>query len=178
MNLRSFISRLQQLNAYLEDYLPYTEEQETAPLPADEIMDIIYYSMTTTWKNKMIEQSFNYADFTAKEMTDFFETRLEHLKSKEDKKKSSSVDNKGKENNSNKKRKQADTDSSVVDFSEESSMEYKPIKKYCILYGKCSYSTDLRDTVNKHKQKKRKSIMSYETSYKEKCANCKEFSKP
>ena len=62
MKLRTFISRLQELNAHLEEIPSYTEGQETAPLPADEIMDIIYYSMPTMWKNKMIEQGFNYAD--------------------------------------------------------------------------------------------------------------------
>ena len=45
MTLRSFISTLQELNA---------EGQETAPLPADEIMDIIYHSMPTMWKKMMI----------------------------------------------------------------------------------------------------------------------------
>ena len=160
MKLRSFISKLQELNAYVAEFPPDTQEQETAPLPANEIMDIIYNSIPTTWKNKMIEQGFNYEYFAVKEMTDFFDTRVEHLKSKEDKKKSSSVDNKGKENNSNKKRKQADSDSSVIESSWESSVKDRTIKKYCILYGKCSHSTDnckdLRGTVNKHKQKNRR----------------------
>ena len=44
MKLRSFISRLQELNAYLEDFPPDTEGQETSPLSADEIIDIIYHS--------------------------------------------------------------------------------------------------------------------------------------
>ena len=86
MKLRSFISRLQELNAYLEEFPPDTDGQETAPLPADEIMDIIYHSMPTTWKNKMIEQGFNYYDSTIKEMTDLFETRVEYLEPKEDRK--------------------------------------------------------------------------------------------
>ena len=43
------------MNTYLEEFLPDTEGQETAPLPADEIMDIIYHSMPTMWKKKMIE---------------------------------------------------------------------------------------------------------------------------
>ena len=87
MKLRSFISRVQELNAYLEEFPPDTDGQETAPLSADEIMDIIYHSMPTTWKNKMIEQGFNYADSTIKEMTDFFETRVENLEPNEDRKK-------------------------------------------------------------------------------------------
>ena len=76
MKLHNFISRLQELNAYLEAFPPDTEVRETAPLPTDEIMDIIYHSMPTTWKNKMIEQDFNYADSTIKEMSDFL--RLEY----------------------------------------------------------------------------------------------------
>ena len=61
MKLRSFISRLQYLNTYLAEFALDTEGQETTPLPADNIMDIIYHSFSTTWKNKMIEQGFNYA---------------------------------------------------------------------------------------------------------------------
>ena len=96
MKLRTFISRLQELNAYLEEFPPDTEGQETAPLSADEIMDTIYHFMPTTWKNqkkKVIEQGFNYADSTLKQMSDFFESRVENLKPKEEEKKSS-ADNK------------------------------------------------------------------------------------
>ena len=62
--------------------MPGTKGQETASLSADEIMDIIYHFMPTTWKNKMIERHFNYADSTIKEMTDFFETRVENMEPK------------------------------------------------------------------------------------------------
>ena len=48
MKLRYLHGRLQELNAYLTEYSPETEGQETAPFPADEIMDIIYHSMPTT----------------------------------------------------------------------------------------------------------------------------------
>ena len=77
MKLRSFISRLQELNDYFKEFSPDTDGQEIAPLPADEIMDIIYHSMPITWKNMMIEQGFNYVDSNVKEMTDCFETRVE-----------------------------------------------------------------------------------------------------
>ena len=40
-NYVAFLSRLQKLNAYLEGFPPDTEGQETAPLPANEIMVII-----------------------------------------------------------------------------------------------------------------------------------------
>ena len=63
MKLHRFISGLQEWNAYLEEFPPDTEGQETILLPADEIMDIIYQSMPTTWKNKMIEKRFQLCRF-------------------------------------------------------------------------------------------------------------------
>ena len=50
MKLHWFISRLQELNAYLADFTPDTEGQETVPLPADVTMDmdIIYHSIPAT----------------------------------------------------------------------------------------------------------------------------------
>ena len=84
MKLCAFISRLQWLNTYLEEFPPATEGQKTAPLPADEIMEKIYYSMLTAWTKTMIEQVFNYADSIVKKLTDLFETRVENLKPEED----------------------------------------------------------------------------------------------
>ena len=158
MKLRSFISRLQELNAYLEEFPPDTEGQETVHLPADEIMDIFYLYMPTTSENKMIGQDFNYANFTVKKMADFFETRVEKLEPKEDKKSSAAA--KKTKKATKRKRKGKDSDSSVVEFREESTETRCPSKKYCILHGKCSLSTDsykdLRVMVNMHKQKKSK----------------------
>ena len=46
MKVHSFINRLQDLNPYLEEFLPDTEDQEIIPVPADEIIAIIsaFYS--------------------------------------------------------------------------------------------------------------------------------------
>ena len=46
MKLRNFISILQELNAYLEACPADTEGQKIEPLSADEILDIIYHSMS------------------------------------------------------------------------------------------------------------------------------------
>ena len=46
----------------------------------------MYHSMSITWGNKMIEGGINYVDSTIKEMTDFFEIRVENLEPKEEKK--------------------------------------------------------------------------------------------
>ena len=118
MKLCSFISRLQELNAYLEEIPPDTEGQEISPLPVGEIMDIIYHSIPTTWKNKMIKQGFHYTDSTIKEMTDFLETRVETLETKEDRKKSSTCAKKSLKKA--KKRKREDSNYSVVVSSEKS----------------------------------------------------------
>ena len=126
------------MSAYLEEFPPDTVGHETGSLPVDEIMDIIYHSMPTTWKNKMIEQGFNCEDSTLKEMTDFFETRVGNLDSNEEKKKSLAAAKKSKA----KKRKRKDSGSSVVESSEESTEAHRPSKNYCILHGKCSHSTD------------------------------------
>ena len=48
-------------------------------------MDIIYHSMLTTWNNKMIEQRFNHAKSTTKDMNDFSETNVENLMQRENK---------------------------------------------------------------------------------------------
>ena len=79
------------MNANLEELNPDTEGQATTSLPVDEMMDIIYQSMPTMWKNKMIDQDFNYTDSFVKEMTDFFKIRVENLEPKEEKKKSSAA---------------------------------------------------------------------------------------
>ena len=45
---------------------PDASGQETSPLSLNEIMEMIYHSMPTAWKNKMIEQGFNYVNSTIK----------------------------------------------------------------------------------------------------------------
>ena len=104
----------------------------------------------------MIEQGFNYADPTIKEMTDFFETMVENSEPKEDKKKCSAASKKNLKK-SHKKRKREDSDSSVIESSKESTEARRQIRKYCILHGKCSHSTDnckdLRAMVKKHRKR-------------------------
>ena len=103
-------------------------------------------------------------------MSAFFETRVENLEPKEDRKNSSVAVKKSKDKKSIKKKKQEDLVYCIVESSKDSSMEYRMIKKCCILYGKCSHSTDkckdLRAMVNKHKQRKKRNFKSYRKSNK------------
>ena len=69
----------------------------------DEIKDIIFFFMPAIWKNKMLEQRFIYTDSIIKEMTDFLETMVVNLETREHKKKSSASSKKKKEKRSLKK---------------------------------------------------------------------------
>ena len=117
----------------------------------------------------MIELGFNYADSTIKEMTGLFETRVENLEPKENRKKFFVASKKSRK--ALKIRKREDSDSSVVESSEEGNKAHRPTRKYCILHGKCSHFTDnckdLRAMVVKHKQKKKKKFKNYGKSNKE-----------
>ena len=110
----------------------------------------------------MTEQGFNYVDSTIREMTDFFETREENLEPKEEEKKSSAAAKKFNNKKSAKKLKREDSDSSVVESREDSSVERWSNKKYCILHGTSSHSTDNCKDVN-DQQAKAKKKMSFKT---------------
>ena len=106
----------------------------------------------------MIKEGFNYTASTIEEMSDFFETRVENLKPKEEKNKSSSAAEKSLKKA--KKRKIEDPDFSVVESSEESTKACSTSKKHYILHGKCSHSMDsykdLHAMVNKRRRKLQK----------------------
>ena len=91
-------------------------------------------------------------------MSDYFETRVENLEPKEEKKKSLAAVEKPKDEKFTKKRKRVDSNFNVVESRKEYSVEHKTTKKYCILSAKCRYSTDicknLCATVIKYKQRK------------------------
>ena len=143
MKLHGFISRLKELNAYLEEFPPDIEGQETAPLPVDEIMDIIYHSMSTTWKNK----------------SRYFGAQGSK------KKKSSAAAKKTKDLKRLKKYNREDSDSSVGEAIEEFTMERRSSKKCSSLHEKYNLSTDkcnnLRSMINKHKQKLKENFKHY-----------------
>ena len=105
----------------------------------------------------MIEQGCNYADSAIKKMSDFFETRIENLEPREDRKKALVTSKKSKK--SHKQGKRENSDFSVVESSEESTEARLPTRKYCILHGKCSHSADnckgLLAMVNKRKKQQR-----------------------
>ena len=104
-------------------------------------------------------------------MNDFVATRIENLKPKEERKKSSAASKKPKDKKYTKERKQEDSDSSDIKSSKDSSVEHKPVKRYCILHWKWSHSTgyykDLLTMANNHKQTKKSNFKTYGKSKKE-----------
>ena len=68
-------------------------------------------------------------------MTDFFETRVENMEPKEDKKKILQLPKKEEKRKAPRSVKEQTPDS-VVEWSKESSMERRPNRKCCILHGK------------------------------------------
>ena len=79
MKVRSFTTRLIQLNTYLPYFPPDRPGQLVTSLPDDDIKEILYHAMPNTWKKKMIEQGYNYLDGPIHAMAEFFETRIENL---------------------------------------------------------------------------------------------------
>ena len=92
-------------------------------------------------------------------MTDFFETRVENLEHKQEKKNLQQLPRNQRKNLSRIGNEKFSTPSNVVESNEESSVKHKPVRKYCVLHEKRSQSSykceDRRTMVNKHKHKKR-----------------------
>ena len=138
MKLRSFIRRLQELN-YLEEFLPvrrvsawYRRYRNCTSICRWNHGDHLPFHANHMEQDDWTR--FQLYRFCHKKKTDFFETRIENLEPKEDKKKSSAAAKKAKIYT--KKRKKVDSDSSIVEFSKESTEARRPRKKYCILHGK------------------------------------------
>ena len=152
MKVRSFTTRLTQLNNYLSSFPPDSPGQLVEKLPNQEVKEILFYAMPETWQNRMTEQGYNYLDVTVsvQNMADFFESRSENLEVKTGIKKAKKSNNK-----SSKKRKAVQLD----EESEESSEDEKSHRsKYCMFHERCGHTTDqctaLKGLV-KNKKKKR-----------------------
>ena len=63
MKVRSFTTRLIQLNTYLPYFPPDRPGQLVTSLPHDDIKGILYHAMPNTmWKKKMVEKRYNHLD--------------------------------------------------------------------------------------------------------------------
>ena len=154
MKVRKFVTRLTQLNHYLDSFPPDSPGQQVDKLPDHEVKEILFYAMPKTWQKRMTEQGYNYMDdaVSVQHMADFFEARCENLETKPEKK--SKKDKKA----SSKKGK-----SSVQfqeDSEEDSSEDEKPkaSRPYCLYHGRCGHTSDscgvLKELIKQSKKKK------------------------
>ena len=151
MKVRTFSTRLSELNSYLPSFPPDSMGQNVVALSDDELKDVLYVAMPDSYQRKMTEQGYNYLDpaVSLHTMTDFFEARCENLESKK----------------KSKKGKKGSKKSKSVLFSEASDEEFsedeKSTKKYCAYHGLCSHTSDACDTLKELiKRDKKKSKFS------------------
>ena len=95
--------------------------------------------------DKMMEQHINYMNSPVTEMIDFFETRGNILEFKQEEKKySASLKDKWSKKNKSQKMKRHNSDSSVIESSQEVFVDYKPeIRKYYVLRKKYNHTMDI-----------------------------------
>lgn len=74
---REFYSRVQEINAYLNQFPPFGQTQR---LDDDDIIEILEYSVPASWQKDMVYQGFNPSEHTATEFIEFCE-RLEFTES-------------------------------------------------------------------------------------------------
>ena len=72
MKVKSFTTRLIQLDMHLPYILPDCPGQLVTSLPDDDIKEILYQAMPNIWEKKMVEQVYNYLVGPIYSMAEFF----------------------------------------------------------------------------------------------------------
>ena len=83
-SVREFSSRVQEINQYLPLFPSETEEPARC-LPEDELKEVLFHAMPSTWRQEMTKQGFTYPNHTVIDLIQFAE-RLESLEPAELKK--------------------------------------------------------------------------------------------
>ena len=157
MKLRTFTTRLIQLNNYLSYFPPDCVGQMFTALPHDEVKQILYHAMPNWWRKKLTKEGYNYLDRSIQEMSGFFETMVENLETPVPPPAVRSLTRKKK-----KKKSQKQKAVSFEHSNKDSSDDEKPSnrKKFCQYHGKCSHSMDectiLKALIKKAKPNKSK----------------------
>lgn len=73
MNVRTYVARINEINASLDQFPPFAANQQ---LPNDEIMDLLNGGIPKSWSTQMILQGFDPIEHTTNEFVEFCE-RLE-----------------------------------------------------------------------------------------------------
>ena len=80
MKVCIFTARIIQQNNYLPYFPPDCVGYMVIALPGDEVKEILNYTIQNTWRKKMTKQGHYYLDRSIQDMSGFFETRIENLK--------------------------------------------------------------------------------------------------
>ena len=79
VKVRTFTTRLIQLNHYLSYFPPDCIGQMVTALSDDEVKEILYHAIPYWWRKKMSKKGYNYLDRSIQEMLGFFETMVDNL---------------------------------------------------------------------------------------------------
>jgi len=145
MTTREYFTRVQEINNHLTLFPTESEEVATA-MSQDELVETLYHALPNSWMTEMVKQGKNYAQHG---ITDLLQTceRYESLEEPAPEKPSKD----SKSSSSSKKRKQITFETS----DEESSSS----RKYCLIHGLCTHTTnectDMQNFANSKKKKKK-----------------------
>jgi len=76
MKVRKFVTRIVELNSIFV-YFPSETSAYCESLQDDEVKDIIYHSLPSSWRKQIILQRFNYVEQTIDSIVSFLEERVE-----------------------------------------------------------------------------------------------------
>ena len=79
MKVRTFTTRLIQLNNNLPYFPPDHVGKIVTALPNDEVKEILYHAISNLWRSKITIKGYNYLDNSIKEISGSFETRVDNL---------------------------------------------------------------------------------------------------
>ena len=128
MTTREYVDRVTEINSYLVEFPPITEDGTNPEvLPNDEIMDILEFGVPNSWQKTMVLQDFDPVQKSVPEFTAFCE-RIEQLEDH-----SQARPNKESKGNSNKRKRDGDR---------SSGKDRKSNSKSCMLHGdNCGHDT-------------------------------------
>ena len=141
MKVRSFITELFQLNTSLLYIPPDCLGQLVTSLPDDDIKENLHQAMPKTWEKKLLEQGYNYLDGPIHSMTEYFETRIEHLEKSINLIKCLSRKNKRNKKGSRKRKSVTSGDSEDKDSDDRHTG-----KRLCQYCGTCGHTTNTQCT--------------------------------
>ena len=134
MTLRSFTTRIIQLNTYLPCFPPDYSGRLVTSLPDDDIRDILHHTMPNTWKKNIVEHGCNYLDGPNHSMAEFFDMRIENLEKSIPPSVPSGI------SNSNRKVSKKRKGVTFIDSQDEDFVQGHTGKKFCHYKGTCEHT--------------------------------------